>query len=48
MELMRMVVTINGKTYETIDVPEAIGPWLGRIMSVVRPEPHSSLSIDVY
>lgn len=44
---MRMIIIINGTTYETTDVPEAIGPWLGRVIDAVRPGPHSEIRVTV-
>jgi hypothetical protein len=48
MNLKRVVITINNSTYETTDVPEQIGPWLGRVFDAVRPDPNSRINVEMF
>lgn len=45
---LRVVVTIDGRTFETFDRPDAIGPWLARMWAINEPGPHSDVRIQIY
>jgi hypothetical protein len=47
-DIMSVQMRVNGETFTTTDIPEAIGPWIARVLSVVTLGRGSSVDIRVW
>jgi hypothetical protein len=47
-DIMSVEMRVNGQKFRTIDVPESIGPWIARIISVVTMDRGSSVEIRIW
>lgn len=47
-QFVRVILEIDGMTYQTVDHPEYIGEWIARIWNILGPRaPYTSATIRI-